>query len=234
MAFIRVEQRGETAVVVLARPPANAFDLAFVEEFHARLDELAAHLPAGGVVVTGDGRMFSGGVDFKAVAGYTPEQRARMIGHINAAAITLYGLPTATVAAVNGHAIGGAFVVVLGCDVRLAADRDAKLGLTEVTAGIPYPACPMEVVKAEIEPSYRRHLVLSGATIDPRTAYTRGLIDELVAPDALLERSVELARTRARAPSYGRVKQQLKHETLARMRAIIAASSDPMLEQWVE
>ncbi|HVO26752.1 MAG TPA: enoyl-CoA hydratase/isomerase family protein [Candidatus Margulisiibacteriota bacterium] len=233
MALIRIEQRQDTAVLFFARPPANAFDLEFTEELHARLDELAARVPAGGVVVTGEGRTFSGGVDFKAVPGYTRDQRARMIGHINACITILYGLPTATVAAVNGHAIGGAFVVMLACDARLAADTDAKLGLTEVTAGIPYPACPMEVVKAEIEPSYRRHLVLTGDIISPHVAHARGLIDELVAPENLPQRSVEVARARAAARSYGRVKQQLKGDTVARMRAIIAASSDPMLEQWV-
>ncbi len=233
MALIRTEQRQDTIVISFARPPANAFNLELAEEFQARLDELAAQMPAGGVVVTGEGRTFSGGVDFKAVPGYTPEQQARMIRHINAAITTLYGLPTATVAAVNGHAIGGAFVVMLACDARLAPDTDAKLGLTEVTAGIPYPACPMEVVKAEIEPSYRRHLVLSGDIISPQVAHARGLIDELVTPQDLLQRAVELARRRAAARSYGRVKQQLKYDTLARMREIVAASSDPMLEHWV-
>jgi enoyl-CoA hydratase/carnithine racemase len=93
MALIRIEQRQETTIVCFARPPANAFNLEFAAEFHACLDELAATVPAGGIVVTGDGRTFSGGVDFKAVPGYTPEQRARMIGHINAAMTTLYGLP---------------------------------------------------------------------------------------------------------------------------------------------
>ena len=190
MALIRIESRQDTVVISFARPPANAFNLELAEELQARLDALAAQIPAGGVVVTGEGRAFSGGVDFKAVPGYTPEQRARMILHINAAITTLYGLPTATVAAVNGHAIGGAFVVMLACDARLAADTDAKLGLTEVTAGIPYPACPMEIVKAEIEPSYRRHLVLSGDIISPQVAHARGLIDELVAPQDLLQRAV--------------------------------------------
>lgn len=233
MALIRIEQRQDTTVMFFARPPANAFDLEFTAEFHARLNALEARPPAGGLVVTGEGRSFSGGVDFKAVPSYTPDQRARMIGHINAAITTLYGLPTATVAAVNGHAIGGAFVVMLACDTRLAADADAKLGLTEVTAGIPYPACPMEVVKAEIEPSYRRHLVLTGEIIGPRAAHAHGLIDDLVPPPELLGRAAELARTRAAAPSYGRVKQQLKGDTLARMHAVIAAGSDPMLQRWI-
>jgi len=233
MPLIRIERRGDTAVVVFARPPVNAFNLPFVEELHMRLDELATNVPAGGVVVTGEGPAFSGGVDFKEAPGYTTERKSRMVSDINHTITTLYGLPTATVAAVNGHAIGGAFVVMLACDTRIAADTDAKLGLTEVTAGIPYPACPMEVVKAEIEPAYRRHLVLTGLTIDPGTAQARGLIDELVAPRELLQRAVELAQMRAAAASYGAVKDQLKRDALSRMREIIDTSSDPMLRQWV-
>jgi len=233
MAFIQVEHRQETTVLRLARPPANAFNLELSGEFEATVGELASHAPAGGVVLTGDGPSFSGGVDFKAVPEYTADQRARMIGHINAAITALYDLPTATVAAVNGHAIGGAFVAMLACDVRVAADVNAKLGLTEVLAGIPYPACPMEVVRAEIEPTLRRHLVLSGEIITPRVAHARGLIDELVAPAALLDRCVALARARAAARSYARVKHQLKHEAVTRMRAIIAAGSDPMLQRWL-
>ncbi len=233
MALVRIEHRENTAVVILARPPANAFNLEFTQEFHGRLDELSGSVPSGGIVVTGDGKAFSGGVDFKAVPAYTEKQRAEMIGHINASMTTLYAFPTATVAAVNGHAIGGAFVLMLACDVRLAARGEAKLGLTEVTAGIPYPACPMEVVKAEVEPSYRRHLVLSGEIIGVEAAHAHGLVDEIVAPDVLVSRAVELARSRSRSPSYARVKAQLRQITLARMRGIIEAGSDPMLKQWV-
>jgi len=233
MTVVRTESVGDTVIVMFARPPANAFDVELAGEFRACMADLTAAPPPGGVVVTGAGRVFSGGVDFKAVPAYGPDERARMIGHINAAMTMLYGLPTATVAAVNGHAIGGAFVVMLACDVRLAVDGDAKLALTEVTAGIPYPAAPMEVVCAEIEPSYRRHLVLSGEAISSRTAHEHGLVDELVPADSLVERAVELARSRAAALSYARVKEQLRRDVVARMRTIVETASDPMLRVWL-
>jgi enoyl-CoA hydratase len=233
MALIRIEWRAETAVLFFARPPVNAFNLGLVREFRAALEHMNEKAPSGGVVVTGDGPAFSGGVDFKEVPGYTVAEKAATITDINVMITLLYGLPTATVAAVNGHAIGGGFVVMLACDVRLGADADAQMGLTEVTAGIPYPACPMEVVNAEIEPAHRRHLVLSGETIGPQAAAAHGLVDELVGPEQMLERAVELARSRAGARSYARVKEQLRHETLLRMRALVATARDPMLDQWV-
>jgi enoyl-CoA hydratase len=230
MARVQVAWDGDTAVATFSRPPVNAFDLQLMDELRSHLEELEASVPRGGLVLTGDGDTFSAGVDFKQAPRYSAEERARMVTGLNAAVAALYALPTATVAAVNGHAIGGGLVMALACDARLAADRSCKLGLTEVTAGLPYPVCPMEVVRAEVEPAYRRHLVMSGDLIEPHTAHARGLIDELVAPGDLLSRSIELARKRAEAVSYAVVKDQLKRDTVARMRAVVASGRDPLLD----
>jgi enoyl-CoA hydratase len=230
MALVVLEWDGDTAVLAFDRPPVNAFDLPLMDELCQRLAELEADVPRGGVVLSGEGGTFSAGVDFKEVPRYSGDERARMVNQINAAVTALYALPTATVAAVNGHAIGGGFVMALACDARLAADTPCKVGLTEVTAGLPYPACPMEVVRAEIEPGYRRHLVMSGDLIEPGAAHARDLIDEIVAPGELRHRAVELARKRAAAVSYALVKDQLKRETVARMREVVASRHDPLLD----
>ena len=231
MALVNIAHEGDTAVVAFARPPLNAFDLELIEELNDGLQRLAVEPPPGGLVLTGAGAAFSAGVDFKETPSYDDEQRARLVRSINSAITELYGFPTATVAAVNGHAIGGAFVMMLACDARLAAETQAKLGLTEVTAGIPYPAAPIAVVSAEIEPSLRRHLVLSGGLIEPTAALAGGLVDELVAPQDLVARAVEVARARAAAPAYAIVKEQLKRKTLAHMRAVVASGTDPLLER---
>jgi enoyl-CoA hydratase len=99
---------------------------------------------------------------------------------------------------------------MLACDARIAAATDAKLGLTEVTAGIPYPACPMEVVRAELAPADRRVLVMTGAIITPAHALAHGIVDALVSEEALVDRAVELAKAHAAYRSYARVKDQLR------------------------
>lgn len=233
MALIRIEDHDGTAVVIFARPPANAINLELTAELDAILATLEAAPPKGGVVLTGDGAVFSGGVDFKAVPGYSTTDKQAMVNNINSMVTRLYSLPTATVAAVNGHAIGGGFVLMLACDARLVAKGDAKLGLTEVTAGIPYPACPMEVVKAEIEPALRRRLVLAGAPITGAEAQAAGLVDATPEAHELLTGALHLARERAGFAAYGVVKAQLKADTLANMKKIIADKNDPMLNSWV-
>jgi enoyl-CoA hydratase len=230
MALVRLDRDGDTAVVAFSRPPVNAFDVELMDELRERLAALEADVPTGGLVLTGDGAAFSAGVDFKQAPRYSAEERARMVTGINEAVTKLYALPTATVAAVNGHAIGGGLVMALACDARLAADAPCKLGLTEVTAGLPYPLCPMEVLRAEIDPAYCRHLVMSGDLIEPAAALARGMLDELLAPEELVERAVELARARAAAVSYAVVKQQLKRGAIARMREVVASGHDPLLD----
>lgn len=221
-ATIYTQWHDGTLVVRLSRPPVNALTLAMLAELRIAFEMLAAQNPRG-LVLAGDGSAFCGGLDVKEVPRYSKEQGAQMIDEINAMITLLYGFPTATVAAVGGHAIGAGLVLVLACDVRLGVPDDTvKLGLTEVTAGISYPDCPMEVVNAEIEPSHRRHLVLSGEVVSPHGARARGLLDDLVPSDELLPTAVELARARGTAAAYRQVKAQLRATTLDRMHNIVA------------
>lgn len=220
MGFVDVSWHDGTAVVALARPPVNALSHQLVEELQATWQELTDNPPYG-VVLTGSGSVFCAGVDVKELPQQSDDQRRAMVAGINAMITLLYGLPTATVAAVNGHAIGAGVVLVLACDTRFVADGDLRLGLTEVTAGVSYPAAPLEVVKAELDPTTRRRLVLTGELIDGHQALGAGLVDQRVAEADLIALAVAQARSLAGAPGYATVKRQLRGETLARMEAIV-------------
>jgi len=55
--------------------------------------------------------------------------------------------------AVNGHALGGGFVLMLACDYRIGVDIEAaKLGMTKAQAGIPFPVGPLEISPHELSP----------------------------------------------------------------------------------
>jgi enoyl-CoA hydratase len=87
-------------------------------------------------------------------------------------------MPIPTVAAVNGHAIAGGLVLMLACDWRLAVDREALFGLTEIRAGVPYPAAAHAVVQAELAPAAARELVLAGKNHGTERALALGIVDE--------------------------------------------------------
>lgn len=229
--FISVESRGDVALVRVDRPPANAMDLELLSEGRAAVEELRADDP-GAVVLVGREGFFSAGVDLKAVPGLDPDGQRAMVDGINRLFLGWYSFPRPLVCAVNGHAIAGGLILALCGDHRVGCGV-GKLGLTELRAGIPYPAAAMAIVRAELAPPAVRELTLRAELLDSGPAAVKlGLLDELVEPDALLDRSLAVAGELASLPreAYGRVKDQLRGATVAELER--AVEDDPMREAW--
>lgn len=219
------------AVVRIERPPANALAPDLLAEGATLVERLRADLPAA-VVLTGSASFFSGGVDLKLAPSLSEEQQRGMVEGINRLFCDWYGLPRPVVAAVNGHAVAGGLILALCADRRIGA-RGATYGLTEVRVGAPYPAAALGVVHAELEPRAARELVLGGELIDAQRALELGALDELRDAEAVVPRSLEVARELAALPSgtYQTVKAQLRGEALTAMRS--AAETDPLAAGWL-
>jgi enoyl-CoA hydratase len=143
----------ETVLVTIDRPPVNALDLDAIAALEQVFAAAAHEVPRGGVVLTGRGQVFSAGVDTRAFAHYSRDQRHAMARAITQMVAQLLAIPVPVVGAINGHALGGGFVLMLACDYRIAADIEAaKLGMTEAQVGIPFPAGPLEIMRHELSP----------------------------------------------------------------------------------
>jgi enoyl-CoA hydratase/carnithine racemase len=230
---LKVEDRAGVALVRIDRPPANAMDPELLEEGHRCLTELGADQP-GAVVITGTEEFFSGGVDLKLAPTLDDEGQREMVNGINRLFAGWYTFPRPVVCAVNGHAIAGGLILALCGDHRVGSPN-GKLGLTELRVGIPYPAVAIAIVRAELTPAAARELVLRAELVTPEDGLRLGLLDEIAARDSVLERSMEVATELARLPTaaYAQVKEQLRHDTGARVREIVAEESDPLLGGWI-
>ncbi|HEX8744732.1 MAG TPA: enoyl-CoA hydratase/isomerase family protein [Thermoleophilaceae bacterium] len=230
---VSIEQRGEVALVRMDRPPANAMNPELMDDGRAALEELRAAEPAA-VVLTGRPGFFSAGVDLKLAPTLDAAAQREMVDAINHAFLDWYSFPRPVVSAVNGHAVAGGLILALTGDRRVGAG-DGKLGLTELRAGIPYPVAAMAIVKAELTAAAARTLALGAELVDMRTGVELGLIDELVEPDHLIDRALELAGGLAALPrsAYARVKEQVRGETIASLRARLESGADPMLGGWL-
>lgn len=218
---------GGIALLELSRPPVNALDRETIEELTATF--AAAAEDARGVILIGAGTCFSAGIDIKWAASADEHERALATAAINRLVGVVYRAPVPTVAALNGHAHGGGLVLALACDMRVATDGNASLALDEAAAGIPFPAGPLEVVRAELDPSVARELTLTARPFDTARALALRVVDERVPGAALLDRALAIARELAGHPAYAAVKAQLRATTGARL-AMIAedgASADP-------
>ncbi len=145
-----------------------------------------------------------------------------------------FSLPRPTVAALNGHAIAGGCVLALACDLRVAVDRDATIGLNEVQVGIPFPAVPLAVTRHALSARFLREVLLMGALYSPAAALARGLVDELTPAPALLARARELARaiTSDSLEAYAALKTHLLAPVLATLTASRAQINREFLDVW--
>ena len=228
---LRIEREGDVAVVRIDRPPANALDLGLLEEGRRAIEELRGEEP-GAVVLTGRDGFFSAGVDLKLAPTLDADGQRQMVAGINRLFLGWYGFPRPVVCAVNGHAIAGGLILALCGDYRLASTQ-GKLGLTELRAGIPYPAVAMAAVRAELTPAAARVLVLRAHLIEPLEAVQLGVVDELAEPDEVVPRALELAGELAALPrtAYDLIKRQLRGGAVAAMERL--AADDPLERGWV-
>ncbi len=142
---VRLDCDGPVATVTLCRPEVlNAQTPAM----WAELEKISRELPGDVrvVIVRGEGRAFSAGLDLSVARGngdssfadlvrLSPEKCAERIAEFQAAFIWLRRPSLVTIAAVHGHAIGAGLQLALGCDLRVLAD-DAQLSMAEVTLGL--------------------------------------------------------------------------------------------------
>jgi enoyl-CoA hydratase len=233
--FIHAETIGRIAVLKLDRPPANAIDLDLAEAFENALATIEERDETDALVITGVGSCFSGGLDLKAVPTYDRAQQQAMVMAVNRMFGRLYGLPLPTIAALNGHAIAGGVILTLGCDYRIGAEGNYKLGLAEARVGVVYPVAAMAIVRSELAPATARTMVLTARNYNPREALEMGVLDELQPPDRLLARAMEVAGEMAALPrsAYRRIKRGLRAQALASIDDAISNRNEPMLDSWL-
>jgi enoyl-CoA hydratase len=214
------------------RAPANAMDIGLLGELLEAAAQVARDPPRA-LVLAGRPGFFSAGADLKLVPGYGAGEQREMVAGINAMALGFYELPCPVVGAITGHAIAGGLVLALCTDIRVASNA-GRYGLTEVKVGVPYPQAAIGVVAAELAPHAARALALGNELIDAGECLRLGVFDEVVEPDRVLPRALELATDLAAFPAdvYARTKRELRGAAAERLRE--AAAADPLLARWVD
>lgn len=216
---MHIEKRGAVQLLRMEHSKANAVDSEFFDDLGRALTEVEAD--GGPLVLTGSGSIFSAGVDLLRVLEGGVEYLEEFVPKLSEGLIRLYRLSRPVVAAVNGHAIAGGCILVCACDHRVAADGPARIGVPELRVGVPFPTAPMEIVKAVVPARFIQEVVYSGATFPLPAALERGLVDEVVEPERLLDRACEVAESYAAvgAASYALTKRQLRQPVMDRIEA---------------
>lgn len=231
--MIHRQDRDSVAVLRLEHGKANAVDSELFDQLGERLDELRRS-PASALVLTGTGGIFSAGVNlFKVVEG-GGSYLAEFLPKLSQGIARLLALPQPVVAAINGHAIAGGCVLACACDRRMMADGNARIGLTELLVGVPFPAAALETVRALLPAHRVQDLVYRGRTLAPGEALAAGLVDELAKLEGLLERACAVARELGEIPgeAFALTKRHLRRPLLERIERYGPEVDPEVLRQW--
>jgi enoyl-CoA hydratase/carnithine racemase len=187
--LLSIDLDGPVALVTLQRPEKrNALSIDLRLELADAFGRLAEDRGVSCVVLTGAGSAFCAGMDTTQFGGDRAHKQ-HLVNSSRAAFGTVMRFPKPLVAAVNGPAIAGGFVLALYCDLRLAAES-AQFGFSELPRGIP-PSYAAAL--AGLPEPVARELCLTGRLMGAPEAMHHAMVSEVVPDGALLERTLAVA-----------------------------------------
>ncbi|MBU0971025.1 MAG: enoyl-CoA hydratase/isomerase family protein [Proteobacteria bacterium] len=181
-------------IITLNRPHRlNAINIDLLRGFMEMLDRARLDTHARVIILTGEGTSFCAGEDLKDTAsGKSLEQwtdEAQRLQDIQRMTMKL-GKPI--IAAIPGYALGGGCEFAMGCDIRIA-DETAVFGFPETTVGMTVTNAGTKLLPHLVGLGKAKELVLTGDFIDASEALKIGLVNRVVAPDALMAESLAMA-----------------------------------------
>jgi enoyl-CoA hydratase/carnithine racemase len=199
--FVRLEVEAGIGTIRLERPPMNALNAQMQDELRAVAAEASERRDVAAVVVYGGEKVFAAGADIKEMQAmsYTDmvDRSAALSGSFTAVA----RIPKPTVAAITGYALGGGCELALCCDFRVAGDN-ARLGQPEILLGVIPGAGGTQRLARLVGPARAKDLVFSGRFVAASEALELGLVDKVVAPEAVYDAARELVGRYVGAAAY--------------------------------
>lgn len=188
-----VERRDAVSVIHVDDGRANAMTFEVIAAIRQAVVDADADSEVGAVVLHGRPGRFSAGFDLSVVQGDDPQAVRNLVSDGGDLAHLMYGCGVPVVAACTGHAIAMGALLLLACDVRIGADTESKVGLSEVAIGM---ALPDWAITLAVDRLSRRHLqraVANARLTPPAEAVNVGFLDEVVPADDVLDRAVAVA-----------------------------------------
>lgn len=223
---LTIERRDGVVIVHIDDGKANALTFDLIGSIGDAVRSAEDDDGIGAVVLHGRPGCFSGGFDLGVMYGDDFGDIVGLVADGGALVRLLYGASVPVVAACTGHAVAAGALVLLGCDVRIGADIEAKIGLNEVAIKMVLPDWAFTIAGDRLSPRHLQRSIADARLTTPRDAVDVGFLDQVVPDDQLLATAVaaatELASTLDRSAYSGTI-AKLRGATIARMDEQITA-----------
>lgn len=195
---VEYTREGNVGYITLDKPPANSYDLEFMEDLSGCVRSAAEDGESGAVILrSGSDRFFSAGADIKAFNANSTEDNMRMIETAHAGLAEISRVPKVFIAQINATALGGGLEMALACDLRFGAEGEYVLGLPEATLGLLPGNGGTQRLPRLIGVSKALDLMVTGRTISPSEAHELGILDRLFPAEELEKETREYAEALA-------------------------------------
>ena len=201
-APVSFSKSGNIGTITLNRPPANSYEMEFMQAMDAAID--AANKDSAVKVVilrSASEKFFCAGADIKAFMANDTPANMKMVATAHKALGKMADSSKVFIAAINGHALGGGLEMALACDLRYAAEGDYRMGLPEVTLGLLPGNGGTQRLPRLIGANKALELMLTGSTFTPADALQYGVVNKLFPADQLSAETEKIANRLANGAS---------------------------------
>jgi enoyl-CoA hydratase/carnithine racemase len=217
---LAVERAGHVTVLRLT-DGENRFRPDSLAGIEAALGEVEGSDGPGALVLTGEGKFFSNGLDLDWMGTAPPGGAEDVVARVHILLARLLAFPTVTVAAVNGHAFAAGAMLALACDVRVMRADRGFVCLPEVDIGIPFTPGMTALLRTRLSPAIATEAMVFGKRYGGHDAVAAGLVDEVADEERVVAAAIERAAPLATKPraTVQAIKRGLYADALAVLEA---------------
>jgi enoyl-CoA hydratase len=227
MSNITVEHvaEGTVALITMDDGKANALSKQAIAEIGAAIDAATEDSNIVAAVIAGRDGVFSGGFDLNVMRSGDFEAVVDLVADGGDLVRHIYCSDLPIVAACTGHAIAAGALLLLGCDIRVGALGDKKIGVNEVMIGMVLPDWAMTICRERLSKRHLQRAVATSRLTDASVAVDVGFLDIAVEPDDVIDRAIEEAAALATLDStaYSGTMKQFRGGVATEMQTQIAS-----------
>lgn len=227
--YFKVVLEGSIGTVKMNRPPANAFNLEFVNEFSDAIEQFTVNPEVRVMIIMSDiDKIFATGADIKLMSTMDNERVHSGLIHL---LDRIQSSPKPVIAMINGHALGGGCELALCCDFRFMEKDRSRIGLPEINLGIISAAGGTQRLCQLLGRGKAIELLFEGAQISAGEALNIGLIHKAFNREELMEKTVAYANKLAnQAPiAIGLIKKCINEGVDADLKKGLALEREALL-----
>ena len=192
--YLDVTIEDKVCTLTISNPPANLLSKGVLTEISGFLDQVAKDPNVKVLILTGAGTFFVVGADIKEISELSSAAAGQEAARLGQQVFNkLEQLPIPTIAAINGHCLGGGNEMVMACSIRIANER-SRIGQPEINLGIMPGFGGTQRLARLVGKSKALELNLTGDMINGKAAEAIGLVNKAVPEEEVLKQAKGMAK----------------------------------------